>query len=169
MDKFLKRKINKVKRSLKISDLEKAFTLQDEYKIYEEVFKTYKNGEIDQGIWAKALALSEGKKEMVESIYIQLKVEQIVLEIKAGEIIIEEWMEELSVIKKWKEEEEKRAQKFEQDLRELAREEEERFQKEKRAQEDKDRWDKIKKEQEEVIKKSKEEWAKKSFWERLKS
>ena len=48
MDKFLKRKINKVKRSLKISDLEKAFTLQDEYKIYEEVFKIYKNGEIDQ-------------------------------------------------------------------------------------------------------------------------
>tara|TARA_X000000950_G_scaffold233321_1_gene282772 strand:- start:405 stop:911 length:507 start_codon:yes stop_codon:yes gene_type:complete len=153
----------KLKSSFSASAIDKAFTLEDEYKIYEQVYKSYKNGQVDDGIWAKALTLVKDR-ELAEGKYIQLKVEKTTIEIKADEQIREEWMEELSIIIQRREEE-----KIYEEKRRQEREAEEKRKKEEapkiKKREEKER--RIKEFHEKMLK-EKEAWNRKSifgnFW-----
>tara|TARA_E500000178_G_C16754437_1_gene631847 strand:+ start:94 stop:600 length:507 start_codon:yes stop_codon:yes gene_type:complete len=153
----------KLKSSFSASAIDKAFTLEDEYKIYEQVYKSYKNGQVDDGIWAKALTLVKDR-ELAEGKYIQLKVEKTIIEIKADEQIREEWMEELSIIIQRREEE-----KIYEEKRRQEREAEEKRKKEEapkiKKREEKER--RIKEFHEKMLK-EKEAWNRKSifgnFW-----
>ena len=153
----------KLKSSFSASAIDKAFTLEDEYKIYEQVYKSYKNGQVDAGIWAKALTLVKDR-ELAEGKYIQLKVEKTIIEIKADEQIREEWMEELSIIIQRREEE-----KIYEEKRRQEREAEEKRKKEEapkiKKREEKER--RIKEFHEKMLK-EKEAWKGKSnfgnFW-----
>ena len=153
----------KLKSSFSASAIDKAFTLEDEYKIYEQVYKSYKNGQVDDGIWAKALTLVKDR-ELAEGKYIQLKVEKTIIEIKADEQIREEWMEELSIIIQRREEE-----KIYEEKRRQEREAEEKRKKEEapkiKKREEKER--RIEEFHEKMLK-EKEAWNRKSifgnFW-----
>ena len=146
-----------LKNAFSPSYVDKAFSLEDEYRIYEHVYKAYKNGLVDDGLWAKALTLAKNREE-AEGKYIQLKVEKTILEIKAGEQIIEEWMEELSIIIRRRAEEKKRRQEDETRMQE---EEERRNEEAPKIKKREERERRIKEFQEKMMK-DKKSWQRKS-------
>ena len=118
MSKFkdFKKEYKRQKRIFGLDAIGKAFSKEDEYKIYEGVYNDYKLGLIDDGVWAKAIILSKGEEASIEANYLKLQFEKTVLEIKAGEQIHREWMENLDYViqqeKKRKEEEILRKKKY---------------------------------------------------------
>ena len=145
MSKFqdFKKEYKRQKRIFGLDAIGKAFSKEDEYKIYEGVYNDYKLGLIDDGVWAKAIILSKGEETSIEANYLKLQFEKTVLEIKAGEQIHREWMENLDYViqqeKKRKEEEilrekNRKAQEYDEFIRK-EQEEKERERQEKREKE----------------------------------
>jgi len=176
MSKFkdFKKEYKRQKRIFGLDAIGKAFSKEDEYKIYEGVYNDYKLGLIDDGVWAKAIILSKGEEASIEANYLKLQFEKTVLEIKAGEQIHREWMENLDYViqqeKKRKEEEilreKNRKAQAERDRETRAKAQYDEFIR--KEQEEKERERKEKREKEiEKFNNFKAEWESKSIQQRL--
>lgn len=67
-----------------------AATRLFEEQIYEQVVHELANGQRRDGLWAKALASSDGIEDKAKALYIQYRVQSIKDEIKVHEVIEEE-------------------------------------------------------------------------------
>lgn len=65
-----------------------------EEQLYDIVAKEIKNGNIREGLWAKALAKSEGDQERANSLYIEYRVQSLKDELELIEFIKKEKNEE---------------------------------------------------------------------------
>tara|TARA_A100001015_G_scaffold157512_1_gene174777 strand:+ start:415 stop:891 length:477 start_codon:yes stop_codon:yes gene_type:complete len=84
---------DKLKKTLGLTARQKLISQEEELYIYEQIGNELDNDIKDEGLWIKALSLSEGNEDKTKAKYIQLMIEKIKLEDKARQELLDNYYE----------------------------------------------------------------------------